>query len=53
MDGLWTRVCVSVLSDGAMEGAIVDAMDIVLVLSFPDDAILVVLACDPDVELLE
>jgi hypothetical protein len=50
MDERCTRVWVSVLSLGATEGggAIVEAIDMVLVLSLPiDDAMLVVLVWDP------
>ncbi len=42
-DGRCTRVGASVLSDGAMDGAMVEAIDIVLLLSLPEEAMLTVL----------
>ena len=47
-EGRCTRVWVSVLSVAATDGAIVEAIDIVLLLSPPvDDAMLVVLVWEP------
>jgi hypothetical protein len=43
-----TRVCESVLSLGAIEGGtIVEAIDMVLMLSLVDETMLVVLVCEP------
>lgn len=48
MEGRWTRVWVSVRSVAATDGAIVEAIDRVLLLSPPlEDAMLVVLVCTP------
>ena len=46
-DGLCTKVCVSVFSLGATEGAMVEAIDIVRWLSPLVEFIVVVLVCAP------
>lgn len=52
IDGRWTRVWASDLSVAATDGAIVEAIDIVLVLSAPfEEAILVVLVWEPGAEV--